>query len=118
MVNYKTPEFDRTFAALTDPTRRAILARLEAEGAMSVGAIAKPLLIKLPAVLKHLGVLADAGLVTRTKSGRVVTVSLEARPMEPALQWLRRYERFWVTRLDHLARYAESKEAAARRKTK
>jgi DNA-binding transcriptional ArsR family regulator len=118
MVNYQTVQLDRTFAALTDATRRAILARLEADGPTTISDIAEPLPIKLPAVLKHLGVLEDAGLITRSKAGRVVTVRLDARPMKPALSYLQRYERFWTSRLDHLARYAEGKERAAKRKTK
>ena len=63
---------DRTFAALVDPTRRAILARLEREDSASVSELAEPCAIKLPAVMKHLGVLAGAGLITRSKVGRVV----------------------------------------------
>ena len=116
MVNYSSARLNRTFAALTDPTRRAILARLAAEGDTTVGALAKPLTIKLPAVMKHLGVLEDAGLIRRSKAGRVGTVRLDPAPIAPALGWLKRYERFWAPRLDHLARYAEAKEAAAKRK--
>jgi DNA-binding transcriptional ArsR family regulator len=113
MVNYLA-RLDRTFAALADPTRRAILARLESEGEASVSALARPFAIKLPAVMKHLDVLGEAGLVTREKSGRTVTVRLAAEPMREALDWLRRYERFWTERLDRLAAYAERKEAEAR----
>jgi DNA-binding transcriptional ArsR family regulator len=112
MVNYPA-RLDRTFAALADPTRRAILARLESEGEASVSALARPFAIKLPAVMKHLDVLGEAGLVTREKSGRTVTVRLAAEPMREALDWLRRYERFWTTRLERLAAYAERKEAEA-----
>jgi DNA-binding transcriptional ArsR family regulator len=106
-------QLDRTFAALTDPTRRAILARLEHEGSVSIGELARPLPIKLPAVMKHLDVLATAGLVTRAKTGRVVAVRLAPDPMQEAMTWLRRYERFWSTRLDRLAAYAEAEEAKA-----
>jgi DNA-binding transcriptional ArsR family regulator len=115
MVNY--PErLDRTFAALVDPTRRAILARLEREDSASVSALAKPFAIKLPAVMKHLDVLADAGLITRSKVGRTVTVRLSPEPMREAVDWLRRYERFWSGSLDRLAAYAESKEAEMQEK--
>jgi DNA-binding transcriptional ArsR family regulator len=107
---------DRTFAALVDPTRRAILAYLERKGGASVSEIAEPFVIKLPAVMKHLDVLDDAGLITRSKSGRTVTVRLRPQPMREAMAWLRRYERFWPDRLDRLAAYAENKEAEARRK--
>jgi DNA-binding transcriptional ArsR family regulator len=118
MVNYSIVKLNRTFAALTDSTRRAILARLEAEGPITVSNLAGPLPIKLPAVLKHLGVLEDAGLITRSKAGRIVTVSIDPDPLKDALAWLRRYERFWAPRLDHLARYAEAKQAASKRKAK
>lgn len=105
---------DRTFAALVDPTRRAILARLEREGSTSVTALAEPFSIKLPAVMKHLDVLRDAGLITRSKAGRTVTVRLAPKPMKEAMDWLSRYERFWSNNLDRLATYAEGKEAEAR----
>ena len=110
MVNYRD-RLDRTFAALVDPTRRAILARLEREDGASVSELARPFAIKLPAVMKHLDVLADAGLITRSKSGRTVTVRLSPEPMREAMDWLRRYERFWSLSLDRLAAYAEGKEA-------
>ena len=115
MVNYQE-RLDRTFAALVDPTRRAILARLERNDGASVSELAEPFAIKLPAVMKHLDVLDDAGLVTRTKSGRTVTVRLRPQPMREAMEWLRRYERFWSGSLDRLTAYAEHKEAETRRK--
>jgi DNA-binding transcriptional ArsR family regulator len=115
MVNYNG-RLDRTFAALVDPTRRAILARLEREDSASISTLAQPFAIKLPAVMKHLGVLDDAGLITRSKLGRTVTVRLRPEPMREAIDWLRRYERFWSKRLDRLAVYAESKEAETRKK--
>jgi len=105
---------DRTFAALVDPTRRAILLHLERKAGASVTELAEPFHIKLPAVMKHLDVLAEAGLVTRSKAGRTVTVRLRAQPMREALEWLRHYEHFWSARLDRLQQYAEGKEAAAR----
>jgi DNA-binding transcriptional ArsR family regulator len=116
MVNYTERQLDRTFAALTDRTRRAILARLESEVSASVSELAKPFAIKLPAVMKHLDVLHEAGLITRSKDGRVVTVRIRPEPMREAMDWLKRYERFWSKSLDRLAAYAESKEAAATRK--
>src|SRR5579863_3315765 len=114
MVNYSA-QLDRTFAALVDPTRRAILARLEREDGASVSDLARPFAIKLPAVMKHLDVLDDAGLITRSKVGRTVTVRLSPRPMRAASEWLRRYERFWSSRLDRLTAYAERREAEARK---
>ena len=113
MVNY-TPSLDRTFAALTDPTRRAILARLEQEEAASISDLAQPFAIKLPAVMKHLDVLDDAGLISRSKTGRTVTVRLNPEPMREAMAWLQRYERFWSASLDRLTALAEAKERAMR----
>ena len=76
--------------------------------------MARPLRAKLPGIMKHLDVLEDAGLIARKKSGRTVAVSLKADPMEDAMTWLRRYERFWSPRLDRLAAFAESQEQKAR----
>ena len=115
MVNYQG-QLDRVFMALVDPTRRAILRQLERRDGASISDLAGPFTIQLPAVMKHLDVLAKAGLVTRSKSGRTVTVRLRAQPMREAMEWLRRYERFWSSSLDRLTSYAESKEAEARRK--
>src|SRR3984893_6950937 len=108
MVNYS--ELDRTFAALGDPTRRAILARLEREDSASVSELAKPFAIKLPAVMKHLDVLDDAGLITRSKVGRTVTVRLSPEPLREAMDWLRRYERFWSASLDRLGGLGQKQE--------
>jgi DNA-binding transcriptional ArsR family regulator len=110
MVNYQAHDLDRVFAALGDPTRRAILARLERQECLSITAIAAPFAIKLPAVMKHLDVLGDAGLIARAKQGRTVAVRLSPAPLREATDWLRRYERFWSPALDRLAAYAEAKE--------
>jgi DNA-binding transcriptional ArsR family regulator len=115
MVKYRPAQLDRTFAALVDQTRREILARLEREDRVTVSALATPFAIKLPAVMKHLDVLEDAGLISRSKEGRTVTVRLRPEPMRDALDWLRRYERFWSRSLDRLAEYAEREDATARR---
>ncbi len=115
MVNYQD-RLDRTFTALVDPTRRAILAQLERRESATVSELAEPFAIQLPAVMKHLDVLADAGLITRTKSGRTVTVRLRFQPMREAMAWLSRYERFWTAGLDRLVAHAERKEAEARSK--
>ena len=114
MVNYQHGELDRVFAALVDPTRREILARLEREESLSIGSLAAPFPIKLPAVMKHLDVLGQAGLITRSKHGRTVDVRLSPRPLREASDWLRRYERFWSPALDRLTAHAEAKEAEAR----
>ena len=117
MVNSQE-RLDRIFMVLADPTRRAILAQLERRDSATISELAEPFTIRLPAVMKHLGVMANAGLITRSKSGRTVTVRLRAQPMRDAMEWLRRYERFWSSSLDRLTRYAESKEAEARRKSR
>jgi DNA-binding transcriptional ArsR family regulator len=107
MVYYSPGPLDRTFAALADPTRRALLARLSEKDSLSVSELAKPFSMSLPAVLKHLGVLSDAGLVTRNKEGRVVSCKLRAEPMREANDWLNHYTRFWNERLDQLATFLE-----------
>lgn len=114
MVNQIQPSLDRTFAALADPTRRAIVARLGAEDAVTVSEIARPFAMSLPAVMKHLDVLGDAGLVSRTKVGRTVTCRLEAEPMRAAMAWLERYERFWTAGLDRLVALVEADAAEER----
>jgi DNA-binding transcriptional ArsR family regulator len=113
-----SPGIGRTFAALADPMRRAILARLEREETLSITELAQPLPIKLPAVMKHLDVLTDAGLITRTKVGRKVDVQLLPDPLRDAVEWLERYQRFWSPRLDRLAIYARKKETEKRKKEK
>jgi DNA-binding transcriptional ArsR family regulator len=113
MVNYQNDELDRVFAALVDPTRRAILARLEREECLAIGALAEPFPIKLPAVMKHLDVLGAADLITRSKTGRTVHVRLSPAPLRGASEWLDRYVRFWTPALDRLAAYAEAREAEA-----
>jgi DNA-binding transcriptional ArsR family regulator len=107
MVKYQDATLDRTFAALSDPTRPALLARLVERDGISVSELAKPFAMSLPAVMKHLDVLSDAGLMTREKTGRVVSCRLTPRPMEQAMEWLNRYARFWSENLDRLAAFVE-----------
>jgi len=114
MVNYRQARLDGVFSALSDSTRRAILARLAREPVLSVTALAEPFEIKLPAVMKHLDVLADAGLIRRAKSGRTVQVEFAAGSLNVAAQWLDRHERFWSASLDRLTAYAEARERKAR----
>jgi len=111
MVKSPESQLDRTFAALVDPTRRAILARLEQEPGISISEIARPLPVKLPAVMKHLDVLSHAGLITRSKAGRTVTVELVADPMAEAMAWLNKYERFWNLNIDRLTDFVEKDES-------
>jgi DNA-binding transcriptional ArsR family regulator len=107
MVNYSSNRLDHIFAALADPTRRALLARLSGANDISVSELAKPFAMSLPAVMKHLDVLSDAGLVGRTKTGRTVACRLRAEPMHEANIWLNRYQRFWNEKLDQLAAFLE-----------
>jgi DNA-binding transcriptional ArsR family regulator len=108
MVKYQDTALNDIFSALADPTRRALLARLEGEDALSISALAQPFEVSLPAVMKHLNVLSDAGLITREKTGRTVSIRLQAEPMSHAMQWLSRYEHFWSERLDRLAVFVEA----------
>jgi DNA-binding transcriptional ArsR family regulator len=98
---------DSTFAALSDATRRGILARL-ATGEASVTELAKPYDMSLPAVSKHLRVLESAGLVARSQDGRVHRCRLEAAPMKSAADWIAHYRQFWETQFDSLQRYLEN----------
>jgi len=116
MVKYSDEQLDRTFVALGNPTRRAMLVRLSRAPGLSISELAEPFDLGLPAVMKHLDVLADAGLVSRSKSGRVVSVEMTPRPMRDAMEWLDRYTRFWSAGLDRLTAFAESREAEQRKK--
>ena len=107
MVNSYTSTLDHTFAALADPTRRAILARL-CQGEATVGELAEPFAMSLPAVSKHLGVLERAGLLRREKDGRIRRVQLDAAPLEDAATWIARYRVFWEAQLDSLAGFLEA----------
>jgi DNA-binding transcriptional ArsR family regulator len=107
MLNDEPAILNTTFAALADPTRRAILARLAAEGARNVGEIAEPFGISLPAISRHLDVLEAAKLLVRTKEGRMIKCRLAPAPMEAAMRWLSDYEKFWTLRLDALAALLE-----------
>lgn len=97
----------RTFAALSDPIRRAIVARL-AEGNATVGELARPFRVSRPAISKHLRVLERAALVRRAREGRVSRCALDAAAMREAVEWMDRYRVFWTDRLHALARYAEA----------
>jgi DNA-binding transcriptional ArsR family regulator len=110
MVKYQVDVLDRTFAALADPTRRALLARLGRQDGISVSELAQPFTMSLPAIMKHLDVLSDAGLIARAKTGRIVACRLTARPMEQAMDWLSHYQRFWSENLERLAAFVEDDE--------
>ena len=97
----ESKRLDTTFAALADPTRRAILARL-ALGEASVMELAEPFAMSQPAISKHLKVLERAGLVSRRREAQRRPVRLEARPMAAATEWLERYREFWEARFQRL----------------
>ena len=99
-----TDVLDRTFAALADPTRRAILDRL-ADGEASVTELAAPFAMTLPAVSKHLKVLERAGLITRARQAQWRPCRLEPEPLKEASEWLQEYRRCWEGRLDRLDDY-------------
>ena len=99
---------DQLFGALSDRTRRALLARL-ARGPSTVTELAAPFAMTLAAVSKHLRVLEAAGLVARTIDGRVHRLRLEPHPLHDAERWLAFYRDFWTGTLDHLARHVESR---------
>lgn len=93
-----------TFAALADPTRRAILAYL-AQGEASVSELAQPFQISLPAISKHLKVLERAGLITRSREAQWRPCRLKAEPLKDAANWIEQYRQFWEERLDRLEDY-------------
>src|SRR5438093_9411232 len=93
-----------TFAALADPTRRAILAHL-AEGEATVNELAEPFPISLQAVSKHLKVLERAGLITRGRSAQLRPSRLNGAPLRDAVEWLERYRRFWEGSFDSLGEH-------------
>src|SRR5262249_38585739 len=93
-----------TFAALADPTRRAILARL-ASGQTSVMELAAPFAMSLPAISKHLKVLERAGLIARGREGQLRPCRLEAGSLKDAADWLEEYRRFWEQSFDRLDEY-------------
>ncbi len=103
------------FAALADPTRRAILARL-ADGNATVTELAEPFSISLPAISRHLKVLQHAGLISRSRSGQWLSSTLEAAPLKEATDWMERYRQFWdasFDRLDaHLRRIQQARDPA------
>lgn len=96
-----TDELTRTFAALADPTRRAILDRL-VDGEATVNELAEPFSISLQAVSKHLKVLERAGLITRGRSGQLRPSRLDGAPLADAVAWLESYRRFWSAGFDRL----------------
>ena len=103
MLNY---QLDRTFAALADPARRSMVDRL-VKGAATVSELAQPLPMSLPAVLLHLKVLEDCGLVTSQKVGRVRTCRIEPQMLSQAEKWVSERRRMWERNLDRLGAYLD-----------
>ncbi len=103
-------QLDSTFAALADPTRRAILARL-ASGEASVNELAQPFSMSLPAVSKHLKVLERAGLISRGREAQWRPCRLEAGPLKEISDWVENYRRFWDDSFDRLGGYLRELQA-------
>ena len=101
VTNYN---IDGVFSALGDPTRRAIVHRLQ-EGPATVGQLAEPFRVSRPAISKHLRVLERAGLVRRTRQGRMTRCELDGSHLHAASEWLEQYRRFWEHQLDRLGTY-------------
>lgn len=104
MVKYTEVQLNDAFAALADPTRRAIIARLAKADAL-VTELAEPFAMSLPAITKHLNVLEQAGLISRIKEGRKRRCYLNPQPLKQAMHWLTDYEKFWSQSLQRLERY-------------
>jgi DNA-binding transcriptional ArsR family regulator len=103
-------QLSTTFAALADPTRRAILARLST-GEASVTELAEPFEMSMPAISKHLKVLERAGLIARGREAQWRPCRLEAAPLKDVAEWVKRYQRFWEQRFDNLDAYLRELKA-------
>ncbi len=106
-----------TFAALADPTRRAILARLAA-GDASVSDLAQPFAMSMPAVSKHLKVLERAGLITRSRQAQWRPCKLDAAPLKDVADWVEHYSRFWTESFDRLDTYLAELQKSAKKSAK
>src|SRR6476469_4416282 len=104
---------DSTFHALADRKRRGMLASL-ALGEKSIGELAEPFAMSFAGASKHVKVLEDAGLIARRKQGRTHLISIDARPLEEAERWMRRWEKFWNNRLDRLEALIERDKEKAK----
>jgi DNA-binding transcriptional ArsR family regulator len=112
-----TDRLSATFAALADPTRRAILARL-ALGETSVTELAKPFAMSAPAVSKHLKVLENAGLIARSRDAQWRPARLEAGPLKDVAKWIEHYRRFWEESLDRLDAYLRKIQAQEKKRVR
>jgi DNA-binding transcriptional ArsR family regulator len=104
MVNNRASRLDGTFGAMSHPIRRGILARL-ATGEASVAELARPFDVSAPAISKHMRILEEAGLLSRTKEGREHRCRLEPARLKEAQAWIEQQRQFWNDRLDALERY-------------
>src|SRR5579862_1719271 len=112
-----TDHLNVTFAALADPTRRAILSRL-ARGEMSVKELARPFDMSGPAISKHLKVLERARLISRGRHAQWRPCRLRAKPLKEAVDWLENYRRFWEESFDRLGEYLDELQAKQKKQTK
>lgn len=108
-------QLDLTFAALSDPTRRAILSRLS-KGEASVMQIAEPFDLSLPAISKHLKVLQKAGLITQSRDAQWRPCRLEAKPLKQAAEWLDHYRQYWEESFDKLDSYLRDIQSKERKR--
>jgi DNA-binding transcriptional ArsR family regulator len=111
MVNYKEQQLNQIFSALSDPTRREMLKRLQSED-MSVADLSSPFPISKSAITKHVKVLENAGLLKRTVDGRVHNCHLEPEPLKQVSDWMKYYEQFWSNKLDALDAFLAKDEAS------
>jgi DNA-binding transcriptional ArsR family regulator len=111
----KTERLDRTFGALADATRRAILSRL-AKGEASVTELAKPFEMTMPAISKHLKVLERAGLIERSREQQWRPARLQARPLKEVAEWSERYREFWEESYERLDEYLEELQGRGKEK--
>ncbi|WP_316436360.1 metalloregulator ArsR/SmtB family transcription factor [Leptolyngbya sp. NK1-12] len=109
-ASLKEEQLSNTFAALADPTRRAILAHL-AKGEASVTELAEPFEMSLPAISKHLKVLERAGLITRSREAQWRPCRLEVEPLKDAANWIEQYRQFWEQSFDRLDEYLQELQA-------
>ncbi len=111
LPGYESPELNAVFAALADPTRRAILARLS-EGEANVRDLAEPFEMSQPAVSKHLKVLEASGLIERGQVGQSRPAYLKAAPMKEAVEWMEQFSRFWSGSFDQLDALLETMKSS------
>jgi DNA-binding transcriptional ArsR family regulator len=113
MVQYRATNLNRVSAAISDPTRRAIIERL-ARGSARISDVAEPFPMSLTGFCKHVRVLERAGLVRRTRRGRENTLELSPEPLRDVARWILNYEQFWNARLDRLQQFFATQKEKSR----